>query len=143
MTIPKRNGLYVANVVFPLVCGLYVYLTKAERTYISDCLSVIRLITPTVNYPYIIRNFACDFLWTYSMFFCLRLILGEPLKSKYNFWVIAVTAFVATILEIMQLIHIIPGTFDCLDILAELIAIVVADLITITLERRFKKYERK
>jgi uncharacterized membrane protein len=143
MTIPKRNSLFAVNVIIPLVCGLFIYLTKAERTYLSDFLSAIRSALPTIDYPYLIRSFACDFLWAYSLFFCLRLIFGDVLKGKYNLMVITVTGVVAIILETIQLISIIPGTFDPFDILVELIAVAVADLITISIERRFKNYEEK
>ena len=143
MTIPKRNSLFAVNVLFPLICGLFIYLTKAERTYLSDSLSGLCSILPTIRYPQIIGNFACDFLWTYSLFFCLRLTLGDKLKGEYNLTVIAVTCVVAIILETIQLIKTIPGTFDPLDILVELIAIAVAILVTTIIERRFKYYEEK
>ncbi|WP_034449369.1 hypothetical protein [Butyrivibrio sp. AE2032] len=143
MTIPKRNSLLAVNFVVPLVIGLLIYLTKAERTYVSDALSSFRSVLPTISYPELIRSFACDFLWTYSLFFCLRLSLGESLKGQYNLTVITVTGIVAIILEILQLLKGVPGTFDPWDIVTELIAIAVAFLITTIIERRFKYYEEK
>ena len=134
--------MFVVNIIVPLVCGLFIYLTKAERTYISDFLSVFRLALPIIDYPLVIRYYACDFLWTYSLFFCLRLTLGDTLKGKHNLTVIALTGVVAVILETIQLIKTIPGTFDMLDILVELIAIAIADLILTIIERRFS-YEEK
>ena len=143
MTVPKRNSLFALNIILPLICGLFIYLTKVERTYLSDFLSDIRSFLPVISYPYIIRNFACDFLWSYSLFFCLRLTLGEKLKGEHNLTVILVTGVVAIILEAIQLIKTIPGTFDLLDILVELIAIATAYLVTTIIERRFKYYEEK
>lgn len=143
MTIPKRNSLFAVNVLIPLICGLFIYLTKAERTYLSDFLSGLRSVLPIIRYPQVIGNFACDFLWTYSLFFCLRLTLGDKLKGEYNLTVIAVTVIVAIILETIQLIKTVPGTFDPLDILVELIAIAVAFLVVTIIERRFKYYEEK
>ncbi len=143
MTIPKRNSLFAVNVIIPLVCGLLIYLTKVEKTYISDFLADFRSVLPTIRYSQIIENFACDFLWTYSLFFCLRLTLGDKLKGEYNLTVIAVTGVVAIILETIQLIRTVPGTFDPLDILVELIAIAVAFLVVTIIERRFKYYEKK
>lgn len=141
MTFPKRNGLFAVNIIIPLILGLFIYLTKPSSTYISDFLSVFRSILPTIRYPEIIDFYACDFLWTYSMFFCLRLTLGDALKGKHNLTVITVTGVVAIILEILQLIKGVPGTFDPMDIVTELIAVTVAFLITIIIERRFKYYE--
>ena len=141
MTFPKRNGLFVVNIIIPLILGLLIYLTKPSSTYLSDFLSDFRSILSTIRYPEIIDFYACDFLWTYSMFFCLRLTLGDALKGKHNLTVITVTGVVAIILEILQLIKGVPGTFDPMDIVAELIAVAVAFLITIIIERRFKYYE--
>lgn len=141
MTFPKRNGLFAVNIIIPLILGLFIYLTKPSSTYISDFLSVFRSILSTIRYPEIIDFYACDFLWTYSMFFCLRLTLGDALKGKHNLTVITVTGVVAIILEILQLIKGVPGTFDPMDIVTELIAVAVAFLITIIIERRFKYYE--
>ena len=143
MTFPKRNCLFALNIFIPLVWGLIIYLTKPENTYISICFSGIRSLLPTIKYPEIINCFACDFLWTYSMFFCLRMTLGETLKGKHNLTVITVTGFVAIFLETIQLIKGVPGTFDPLDIVTELVAIAVAFLITTIIERRFKVYEEK
>lgn len=134
--------MFAINILIPLIIGLFIYLTKAERSYVSDFLSVIRSLLPVIRYPYIIRNFACDFLWTYSLFFCLRLTLGERLKGKHNLTVILVTGAVAVILETIQLINTIPGTFDLLDILVELTAVIVAFFITTLIDRRFKNYEK-
>ena len=143
MTIPKRNSLFVLNLIIPLICGLFIYLTKAEHSYVASFLSAIRSLLPTIRYPYLIRNFACDFLWSYSLFFCLRLTLGDSLKGKHNLTVITVTGVVAIILETIQLIKTVPGTFDPLDIVTELLAVAVAFLITTIIERRFKYYEEK
>ena len=143
MTIPKRNSLFALNIVFPLLCGAFIYLTKAEPTYLSDYLHAFRKVFPTISYPYIIGNFACDFLWSYSLFFCLRLTLGDQLKGKHNTVVIIVSAVAAVILETVQLFKSVPGTFDPFDLVTELVAIAFALLITTIIERRFKHYEKK
>lgn len=142
MTFPKRNVLFAVNIVIPLILGLFIYLTKPSSTYLSYFLSGFRSVLPTIRYPELISSFACDFLWTYSMFFCLRLTLGDALKGKHNLTVISVTGVVAIIFESLQLIKGFPGTFDLLDIVIELIAIAVALFITIIIERRFIYYEK-
>lgn len=139
----KRNGIFAVNIVIPLVFGAFIYLTKAERTYISDILSAFRSVLPIINYPEIIRNYACDFLWAYALFFCLRLSLGDKLKGKHNLMVIAMASIVAVSLESIQMNTAILGTFDLWDIVVELIAIATADLIETIIERRFKSYEEK
>lgn len=141
MTIPKRNSLMVINIVLPLILGLFIYLTKAERTYLSDFLSAFQSGLPIINYPEIVRNYACDFMWAYSLSFCLRLSLGNTLKVKYNLSVITLTSTVAIVMEAIQLIQIVPGVFDPWDMLVELVAITIATSITLIIERRFNNYE--
>lgn len=141
MSVPRRNMLFALNMIFPLICGLIIYVTKAENSYVSDVFCGLRSTIKPIDYPPLIRNHACDFLWAYAMFFCFRLTLGDKLKGKHEVTVIAVTCTVAIILELIQLLDSIHGTFDPLDIAVELLAAFVALFITQILERRFKNEE--
>ena len=143
MTISKRNCLFVLNVIVPLVCGLLIYLTKAESTFLSRSLSAVRSLFPVINYPLFIRCFACDFLWTYSLFFCLRLSLGDELKGKHNITVVLLSSVLSVLLELLQLSKLPIGTFDPFDIVAELLAVAVAFLLTWLIERRNRSHEEK
>ena len=53
----KKNYLYILHSVIPLFCGLFIYLTIKEDTFISYALSSLRSIMPVIDYPVIIRNF--------------------------------------------------------------------------------------
>lgn len=143
MTISKKDSLFVVNVVIPLVCGLFIYLTKIESNFLSVSLSGIRSLLPVIRYPVLVNNFAADFLWSYSLFFCLRLVLGDDMKGKYSLKVISLTAVVAVVFESMQMLKHFPGTFDPLDIVVELIAVVSAFLMSVFIERMFKYREEK
>ena len=138
MSYTKRNCLYALNSILALFCGLFIYLTKREDTLVAHLLSSLRSLMPVIDYPAAIRNFAADFLWTYSMFFCLRLTLGDDLCGKYNCFVFLLTAIVAVVIECLQLTNIFPGTFDLLDIAAELSAAAAAFVISNNIERRNK-----
>lgn len=142
MTGSKRNTLFVVNMIIPLVLGLAIYLTKAERTYISDAVPWFRSMIIPVRYPHLIRAYACDFLWSYSLFFCFRLTLGEELKGKHNIVVVTLAAITSITLESLQLISGFPGKFDWLDIVTELIAILVAYIITTSIEWRVQHEEQ-
>ncbi len=117
-------------------------MTKREDTLAAHLLSSLRSLMPVIDYPAPIRNFAADFLWTYSMFFCLRLTLGDDLCGKYNSFVFLLTAIVAVVIECLQLTKVFPGTFDFLDIVIELVAAVAALLISNMIERRNKYHEK-
>ncbi|MBQ2658726.1 MAG: hypothetical protein IJF87_09180 [Erysipelotrichaceae bacterium] len=142
MSDTKKNYLYALNSILPLFCGLFIYMTIKEDTFISYALSSLRSLMPVIDYPVIIRNFAADFLWTYSMFFCLRITLGDELSGKYNIIVLLLTAFVSVIIECLQLTNVFPGTFDIWDIVTELSAAICALFISNMIERR-KCYEEK
>ena len=143
MSDTKKNYLYILHSVIPLFCGLFIYLTIKEDTFISYALSSLRSLMPVIDYPTIIRNFAADFLWTYSLFFCLRLTLGDDLCGKYNIIVLLLTAVVAVVIECLQLTNVFPGTFDLLDIFTELTAAFCALFISNMIERRTDCYEEK
>ena len=139
----KKNYLYALNSIIPLIFGLFIYMTIKEETLISHSLSSLRSLMPIIDYPLIIRNFAADFLWTYSLFFCLKLTLGDELSGKYNVIVLLLTAIVAVIMECLQLTDIFSGTFDLLDIVTESAAAVCALFVSDMIERRTDCYEEK
>ena len=141
MSHTKKNHLYALNSIIPLLCGLFIYMTIKEDTLISHWLSSFRSLMPIIDYPLMIRNFAADFLWTYSMFFCLRLTLGDGLSGKYNIIVLLLTAAVAVIIECLQLTNVFSGTFDMLDIVIESGAAVCALFVSNMIERRNDRYE--
>ncbi|SEA17467.1 hypothetical protein SAMN05216349_10622 [Oribacterium sp. KHPX15] len=142
MSYTKKTYLYALNSILPLFCGLFIYLTKRDDTLVAHLLSSLRSLMPVIDYPAPIHNFAADFLWTYSMFFCLRLTLGDDLCGKYNSFVFLLTAIVAVVIECLQLTKVFPGTFDFLDIVIELVAAVAALLISNMIERRNKYHEK-
>ena len=139
----KKNYLYALNSIIPLIFGLFIYMTIKEETLISHSLSSLRSLMPIIDYPLIIRNFAADFLWTYSLFFCLKLTLGDELSGKYNVIVLLLTAIVAVIIECLQLTDIFSGTFDLLDIVTESAAAECALFVSDMIERRTDCYEEK
>lgn len=136
MIVTRRSKLFVINIVLPLVIGLLIYLTKEERTYVSYIFSALRLRISHIKYPTPIKNYACDILWAYSMFFCLRCTLGDNLKGRFNITVVIITSVSSALLELFQRFEFFPGTFDWLDISAELIAILIALSISLLIERR-------
>lgn len=48
MTVSKRNSLFAVNVIVPLVCGLFIFLTKTENIYLSDSLRGVRSVLPVI-----------------------------------------------------------------------------------------------
>ena len=143
MKISGKKIIFAVNVIVPLICGLFIYLTKVESTYISGFLSGIRSMLPVIRYPLLINYFAADFLWTYSLFFCLRLTLGDELKGRHSLTVIILTGVMAVVFELLQLTKRVPGTFEPWDIAVELSAVAIAFLISLLIDRGYKSREQK
>lgn len=137
----RKNLLFGICVIVPLMCGLFIYLTKVEQTYISEFFPLFRSLIRPVEYPYVIKNYACDFLWAFSMLFCFRLTLGERFKGKNNIILFLLTSIMVFFLELIQIKKSIPGTFDWIDIVVELIAVLIAGYLTYKIERR-SNYEK-
>ena len=120
-----------------------IYIFDERRVKGSEKKSTVFPRLPVISYPMVIKRFACDFLWAYSLFFCLKLVFEDPSKGDHDITVITVTAIAAVILEVIQISGRIPGTFDPWDIVTEMAAIAVALLITKIIERRFNHHEEK
>ena len=143
MKILRRNSLFAVNVVLPLMCGLFIYLTKPETSLLSHLFAGFCSVLPVIRYPLIIQYYAADFLWAYSLFFCLRLSLGDELKGKYNVFLVLLEAVVAMLLEYLQILRVVPGTFDIFDMGTELLAIFIGLLVLNIIEWRNRDYEKE
>lgn len=112
--LSTKERLYcLIGLIFPMMLGLFIYLTSGKSTYISNVAQL-----PTINYPVFIINYLCDFLWAFALCCGLRLI-GNPLKECF---IISTTSSI--IIEVSQ-IFLSFGTFDVIDILVEVAAIVL------------------
>lgn len=136
----KKKKLFIFfNIIIPLSLGLVIYLFCYETTYITTCFEAV--FEYTLPYFYsdsiiyqILTCWACDILWayslTFSLFLCLKNFNHALLLSS------ALSAILSLTIEILQIPHIVNGTFNVLDIIFELTAIIVA---VILLKRSFKK----
>ena len=124
------------NMLIPLVVGALIYITSGERTMISDAFAKFRLEPVHIRYPSIIRAHACDLLWGYSL--CAGLYLFNTIENGVRrlFGIITAASLTAVIMESVQLLQGVPGTFDIKDIFVELFGIALAAvIIEITVRR--------
>ena len=123
----KKERLFcLIGLIFPMMLGLFIYLTSGKPTYITNIAQL-----PTIKYPVLVINYLCDFLWAFALCCGLRLI-GNPLKECF-----IISTSTLLVLEISQ-IWCSFGTFDAVDILVELFAVILV-LISIQI---FKNKER-
>ena len=88
----------------------------------------------------IIRYYLSDILWAYALVFALYFSIGNSTARVKTAFVIAVVF--STVMEVIQLSPVIPGTFDMNDILVEVIAETIAVLIIKNDMRRQEIYEK-
>ena len=129
----KRKNLFLfANILIPLLVGLVIYLLCYKNTYINTTFeNVFGFSLPYFYFNNIFHRFitcwACDILWAYSLTFSLYFCFKHFDKSFF------ITSFISIIFavffEYLQLTSVINGTFDILDIVWELSAIIFAVII--------------
>ncbi len=121
----NEKGRIILNIVFSIVTGILIYLMiDPSAVFIED----IRLITGwdfcqsgiTKKIPlvYTIRCYLPDMLWGYALVFALFLSCGRDKKHVKYLLLLAVVFSV--IMECLQLISVVPGSFDPFDIVVEI-----------------------
>ena len=103
-------------VLFPIILGIGIYaLTRPQGTLLSGFVYNSRIHCPawiTYNLP--------DAIWLFSFLSCIQIVWGKNSVEKY-LWILGI-AFVSIATEFLQYLHIIPGTFDVLDIFSYVLA---------------------
>ena len=136
----KRKNLFILfNIACPLLIGLSIYLFCYKSTYINTTLAnVLEFSLPYFYYDNIFYRFltcwACDILWAYSLTFALFWCFKEFKKPLLICSVLSI--LFAIVIEFLQINHIIHGTFDVLDIVLEISAIIFAVII---MKKEFSK----
>ena len=118
----------------PLSIGALIYYIFLPDVHFVQIIDSFLPCSIHVSYPSqiiglrVLRNYLFDFIWAFALSSCLFIFL--EIKNRDNsIKVLLGLAFFETIMELSQLSHIFPGTFDICDIIAEL----VANIIVITL----------
>lgn len=132
------NKFYIWNIMLPLVIGTIVYVYVKPSAPISQLIYFILHISPPVlnikltGIHRFIQYYLCDILWSYSLTFALSLYLGKDrLLLAY-----AIAASFSTLVEVLQLLHQVLGSFDIFDIIVQLIACTISIHIITFHERR-------
>lgn len=114
--------------------ALYIFLRPTA--YVSLVIRKIKLVSillEKVNFDssnwlaLFLNNWFCDFLWAYALAFCLLLVF-EKAGKKYIMPIVISIGF-SVLFEVLQGFEIISGTFDWLDLIMELTAIILAVII--------------
>lgn len=117
-------------IIAPLVFALFVYLQSNSPILITApfrCFLDSSFKYSDCNFPSFIRNYFCDACWAFSFECCLFLIFNKSLKNLFASSIIA--SCVGICLEFFQKTNLFSGTYDSLDIIFEIAAIILAEII--------------
>ena len=130
------------GMVISLMAGLVIYLTNGRATYISCSFEKLGFRFEPIDYPMIIKNYGCDFLWGYALCSGLQLFNSKAGSIPGLLKVITASVLLAIIMESFQKLSFVSGTFDIIDIFVECGAICIAGFITNTYIRRHQNGKR-
>lgn len=119
----------VFNILVPLAIGAYIYAYWGGDTYFGNWIRRF-LTVPKVNIDAdiikFIRNWGCDFIWSYTLFFELY-ASTKSMVSSIHYAVIC--SILVESVQLIQLDFVKCGTFDLLDIVVEIIAACTAAIV--------------
>lgn len=141
----RKERLFIsANIAIPVIAGAVIYYLFCPNVIFVralDCIfakmaEIRNICSVNINAVSFFRNYFLDMLWSYALVFAVFIFLKESRNSLRKTFVI--TAVFAALLELMQAIPAVSGTFDWLDILAEILSEVIAIIfIKMHMRRKF------
>ena len=143
----KNIKLCILNVILPLLAGfIYYYLFCPDVILIAKIDSILKvkyhIQIPNTNFMVrFVRFYLLDALWAYALMFCLFIILGNTLTELKKSIVISVG--LSIVMELLQLLNVVVGTFDICDIFVEIVAIFIASIIIIKHIKEERDYEKQ
>ena len=125
-----ENEFIMLNVIVPLIMGMLMYLAVSQEVvfiklinellgYSSNGGMIRKSVVVTES-----RYYLPDMLWGYSLIFALFFVCGKRQSTLPSIFILA--GVFAAIMESLQLISAIPGSFDLMDIVVEIAACLLA-----------------
>ncbi|GHB44525.1 hypothetical protein [Mongoliitalea lutea] len=113
-------------VIIPLLVGGLIYIIFRVDTLImfrwfesigiQDLIIFLRSLKSEINLPEWIIYSLPDGLWIFSFTYCMLVIWDFKLTKNSFFW-ITIAPIIGLVSELGQLINIVPGTFDIVDLI--------------------------
>lgn len=125
----KKDVLfYLLNIAIPLLIGTYIYIRYSPSVIFVEYISkFIEINNKELNsVTLFLRNYICDFCWSYSLAFSISFIYYENLTILHS---ILIPIIIGIAIELLQLIGLINGTYDLFDIFVELLATLLCFMI--------------
>ena len=124
----KELLFYLLNIVVPLLIGTYIYIRYSPNViFVGYLNNFIELKVKELNsVTLFLRNYICDFCWSYSLAFSISFIYYKNLSLVYS---ILIPTTIGSVIELLQLIGLMNGTYDLFDIFVELLATLLCFMI--------------
>lgn len=121
----KRKLLtFFFNIFLPLAVGLCIYLFFRKGTYINLVSGIEFNFALKSGLGVFVKSWLCDILWAYALTNALYLAFCA---FKHRIMITAIISIcVGTVFELLQLLPSVVGTFDILDILFQIAAVLLA-----------------
>lgn len=117
----KYKKIIFTCIILPILSGTLLYLIKfCFLNHFQPSHKISELLLTVLN------CWVCDFLWAFSLANTIFL-LSQPFKHRFIICTIICSVF-CVILEFLQK-NVLPGTFDTVDIIIEIVAVSIALLI--------------
>lgn len=129
------------HAILPLILGLLIYIMFRPNTMVARLL--IRVIPPLGNISYelgtgwlalLLKNYVCDMLWAYAL--TISLIWYGQMFHQPIWKSCIISVVFAVCMELAQVLPFVVGTFDMIDIVAEMVMVGLATWVSILLKRR-------
>lgn len=109
-----RLNFLVYTVILPLFFGFLIYIFFRTNTYLNNFLNVgLNIKIPIESINYFIKFLLPDGIFAFSFTNAFLLLWFK--EFKLNYLIVSFAFFV--LIEFFQLLNLIPGTFDILDII--------------------------
>lgn len=132
----RKIMAFFTNIFLPLAVGLCVYLFFRKGTYINSIFGIEYDYKFNSIFGVFVKSWLCDILWAYalthSLYFALHAFEHRVLIS------VVISICFATVCELLQLLPAVSGTFDILDIIFQIAAVLLATAVI----RRREKIEK-
>lgn len=143
----SRDRFMILNIVLPIIVGGIIYYFLSPEVFFVKRINEYwgfpqRQTVVLVNNIFLrfVRNYFMDFLWAYALTFAIFITWGNNAADINK---IVVVAFLfSTVMESLQLVPKINGTFDVFDITIEFFAELFAAVI-IKIHKGERIYEKK
>ena len=143
----SKDRFIILNIVLPIVVGGIIYYFLSPQVIFVKRIDEIwefphRQAIVLVNRTFLrfIRNYLMDFLWAYALTFSIFYIWGNNAAGIKK--TVVVAFLFSAVMELLQLMSKINGTFDIFDIVMEFLAELFAAFI-IKIHKGECIYEKK